>query len=90
MEKQVAFAGIETINDAGVSVGVGRRPILRRETSFGSTGYCHSSLGDHSKAEPLMWKEIEELRREVQLLHKYLPQGNKDYGPPPPLYTSKA
>ncbi|KAK0491257.1 hypothetical protein IW261DRAFT_1556406 [Armillaria novae-zelandiae] len=84
VEKQVAFAGIETIND----VGVGRRPILR-DTNLGSTGSCHSSLGDHSGVRPLMWKEIEELRREVQLLHKYLPQENKDNGPPPPLYTSK-
>lgn len=90
VEKQVAFAGIETINDVGV--GVGLRPILRRDTNFGSTGYFHSSLGDHSGVQvgPLMWKEIEELRREVQLLHKYLPQDNKDNGPPPPLYTSRA
>lgn len=86
VEKQVAFAGIETIND----VGVGVRPILSRDPNFGSTGNSHSSMRDYSGVEPLMWQEIEELRREVQLLHKYLPQDNKDNGPPPPLYTTRA
>ncbi|KAK0206733.1 hypothetical protein DFS33DRAFT_1381831 [Desarmillaria ectypa] len=54
VEKQVTFAGIETIEDAGL------RPILRRYSNSGSTDSHQPSLGDYSglQAEPLMWKEI--------------------------------